>query len=46
MNNVTDQTLSDVTDLAKLGTDGLDVAKKATECACCGASASLSAYVF
>jgi len=44
MKNVTDQTLSEASNgnLANLG-NGLDIAKQATECACCGASASYSA---
>lgn len=45
MSNVTSQTLSDASNLSDLGSDGLNVAKQATECACCGASASISAYV-
>jgi hypothetical protein len=44
MRKVTDQITSDVTDLSNLG-NGLDIAGRASDCACCGASASISAYV-
>ncbi|KAJ5675799.1 hypothetical protein N7462_008696 [Penicillium macrosclerotiorum] len=44
MQNVTDQALSNIpTNLADLG-NGLDIARTATDCACCGASASISAW--
>ncbi|KAJ6043526.1 uncharacterized protein N7446_001724 [Penicillium canescens] len=42
MRNVTDRIRSDVTDLSNLS-NGLDIAGQATDCACCGASASISA---
>ncbi|KAJ5677392.1 uncharacterized protein N7477_003025 [Penicillium maclennaniae] len=44
MKNVTDQTISEANNgnLANLG-NGLNIANQATECACCGASASYSA---
>lgn len=45
MRNVTDQTINEAGNLANLG-NGLDIAKQATDCACCGASASISAYVY
>lgn len=44
MKNVTDKTVSNAPDLSNLG-NGLDIANRATECACCGASGSISAYV-
>jgi hypothetical protein len=47
--NVTSQTLnkipSDLGDLSNLP-NGLDIGKQASDCACCGASASISAYVY
>ncbi|KAJ5180432.1 hypothetical protein N7492_003642 [Penicillium capsulatum] len=43
MKNVTDHPVRDIPDLSNLG-HGLDIAKQASECACCGASASISAY--
>ncbi|KAJ5747270.1 uncharacterized protein N7511_008966 [Penicillium nucicola] len=42
MRNVTDRLSSDVTDLSNLS-NGLDIAGRASDCACCGASASISA---
>lgn len=45
MRNVTDNISADignVPDLSKLN-DGLDIANRASDCACCGASASISA---
>lgn len=48
MKNVTNHSLdkipSDLGDLSDLP-NGLDIADRATDCACCGASASISAYV-
>jgi hypothetical protein len=44
MRNVTDRISSDVTNLSNLS-NGLDIAGQASDCACCGASASISAYV-
>jgi hypothetical protein len=44
MRNVTDRISSDVTDLSN-PSNGLDIAGRASDCACCGASASISAYV-
>ncbi|KAJ5092182.1 hypothetical protein NUU61_007052 [Penicillium alfredii] len=45
MRNVTDRTKTDLSDLPNLPDlgNGLDIAKRASECACCGASASISA---
>lgn len=47
MRNTTDQTISNIPDLSNLSNlgNGLDIAKQASQCACCGASASISAYV-
>lgn len=46
---MTSQTLnkipSDLGDLSDLP-NGLDIGKQASDCACCGASASISAYVY
>lgn len=43
MNKVADQSINNEGNLNL--SDGLDAAKKSTDCACCGASASISAYV-
>ena len=45
MRNVTDNISADIgsiPDLSKLN-NGLDIANRASDCACCGASASISA---
>jgi hypothetical protein len=45
MKDVTDNIRDDVssiTDLSNIG-NGLDIANRASDCACCGASASISA---
>jgi hypothetical protein len=47
MRDVTDKISGDIGSIPDLSdlNNGLDIANRASDCACCGASASISAYV-